>query len=901
MLKVRFFVYLLTLLLCTQAGSSQSCTGIGQTPSSAFPVCGIKVFKQASVPICGSNLVPGPVCNNPDDGPHIDKNPYWYKFTCYQTGTLGFTIRPLILQEDYDWQLFDITGRNPTDVFTDPSLFVCMNWSGEFGITGASAAGTSNSVCGGQRQPLFSIMPTLEQGHEYLLLISHFSDTQSGYELSFGGGTAVITDPNIPHLKQSAYNCGPFTAGIKLSKKIQCSSISKDGSEFIFNGPGIPGVKLVSVTGVDCSSGFDTDSLLLQFDKALPVGTYNVISKNGTDQNTFLDACGNQLPTGESVSFRVLPTLPVPMGTIKTPPCAPDELLLTFAAGIRCQSISPDGKDFVLSGPNAVKIIAASGNCSSDGLTTTISLKLDKRILQAGNYTVTLVKGPDGNTIESECHVQSPAGQTANVTIPPQPYVALGPVTPPPCGPDNIQLVFDDYIRCSSVSPDGSEFTISGPVPVVITKAITTCDANGLTKIITLQLKDRILKDGQYEVQLKAGKDGNTLQSECWQETPAGARQPFTIAPQPAVLLGATAPATCAPTTLRLGVSIPVRCSSIAADGSDFTISGPKPASIVKASGICNNNQLTDTIELQLSAPIQNAGDYVITLRNGSDGNTLQSECWQLAVINQQTLFRTADTVNASFTYTVAQDCRISTFNFQHDGKNQVNQWKWSFDDGTTFNTQNPTKVFTTLGMKHLELTVSNGVCSDTKSKDTLIRSEVTALFDVDPGPYCPLDLVIPQNKSLGAIKSWTWDYGNGARTNGATPIRMQYYPTQKEQQYLIRLIVKNEANCQDTADHYITAVASCYIDVPTAFSPNNDGQNDYLYPLNAYKAVDLHFSVYNRVGNLLFETTDWRHKWDGTVNGKAADIGTYVWMLRYTEKESGKKVFRKGTTVLLR
>ena len=46
--------------------------------------------------------------------------------------------------------------------------------------------------------PSFSKMPTLIEGHEYLLLVSHFSDSQSGYSLSFGGGTANITDPVNP-------------------------------------------------------------------------------------------------------------------------------------------------------------------------------------------------------------------------------------------------------------------------------------------------------------------------------------------------------------------------------------------------------------------------------------------------------------------------------------------------------------------------------------------------------------------------------------------------------------------------------------------------------------------------------------------------------------------------------
>src|SRR5690606_388894 len=106
---------------------------------------------------CGNRKVPGP-CGNED---LTDKNPYWYKFTCYTAGTLGFLITPANLGDDYDWQLFDMTGKKPEAVYTDKSLFVACNWSGEPGKTGASAAGASLSVCGGFGRPLFSSMPTL--------------------------------------------------------------------------------------------------------------------------------------------------------------------------------------------------------------------------------------------------------------------------------------------------------------------------------------------------------------------------------------------------------------------------------------------------------------------------------------------------------------------------------------------------------------------------------------------------------------------------------------------------------------------------------------------------------------------------------------------------------------------
>ena len=118
---------------------------------------------------------------------------------------------------------------------------------------------------------------------------------------------------------------------------------------------------------------------------------------------------------------------------------------------------------------------------------------------------------------------------------------------------------------------------------------------------------------------------------------------------------------------------------------------------------------------------------------------------------------------------------------------------------------------------------------------------------------------------------------------------------------YPVTLIVKNDINCFDTAETMIKILYNCYITVPTAFTPNNDGLNDFLYPLNAYKADNLEFRIYNRYGQMVFETTNWLNKWDGKINGKPQASGTYVWMLSYTDHDSGKNIFLKGTSVLIR
>jgi hypothetical protein len=91
--------------------------------------------------------------------------------------------------DDGDWQLYDITGRNPDDVFTVNSLVVIGNWSGSCGLTGASSSGVNYTQCFGscgQRTTVqYHAYPT--GGHEYLLLISHFTgrkvDTHSRLEV----------------------------------------------------------------------------------------------------------------------------------------------------------------------------------------------------------------------------------------------------------------------------------------------------------------------------------------------------------------------------------------------------------------------------------------------------------------------------------------------------------------------------------------------------------------------------------------------------------------------------------------------------------------------------------------------------------------------------------------------
>jgi gliding motility-associated-like protein len=117
-----------------------------------------------------------------------------------------------------------------------------------------------------------------------------------------------------------------------------------------------------------------------------------------------------------------------------------------------------------------------------------------------------------------------------------------------------------------------------------------------------------------------------------------------------------------------------------------------------------------------------------------------------------------------------------------------------------------------------------------------------------------------------------------------------------------VKLEVTNlTLGCTDMATKKITVFDHCNIDVPTAFTPNNDGLNDRFGPHNALKADNYQFKVYNRWGQLVFESKNWKERWDGKVKGALQGSGVYVWMLRYTNRDTKKPVFKKGTVTLIR
>lgn len=187
-----------------------------------------------------------------------------------------------------------------------------------------------------------------------------------------------------------------------------------------------------------------------------------------------------------------------------------------------------------------------------------------------------------------------------------------------------------------------------------------------------------------------------------------------------------------------------------------------------------------------------------------------------------------------------------------------------------------------------------------------------TFTFDVTPYPIAnfipsPDQLIsydaatVMQNFTIGAATYW-WDMGDG--TTGITETSPEHtYPFEKGGVYEVNLIATSAHGCTDTAKAEVTVIGKNIYYIANTFTPDGDDFNDEFKPIFSagLDIYDYHLTVFNRWGEMLFESYDVTKGWDGTYGSRPADDGVYLWMIEFGDLNSDEKHTINGHVNLLR
>ncbi len=111
-----------------------------------------------------------------------------------------------------------------------------------------------------------------------------------------------------------------------------------------------------------------------------------------------------------------------------------------------------------------------------------------------------------------------------------------------------------------------------------------------------------------------------------------------------------------------------------------------------------------------------------------------------------------------------------------------------------------------------------------------------------------------------------------------------------------------NGNDCETSATLPVTVIPQYDLFIPNAFTPNGDGKNEVFNVFGNLQAVKfMEVSIFNRIGEKVFESNDINFGWDGNYKGKPADFGVYTYVLRVVFIDGYTPKFYKGTITLVR
>ncbi|MES2618530.1 MAG: DUF2341 domain-containing protein [Bacteroidota bacterium] len=268
-------------------------------------------------------------------------------------------------------------------------------------------------------------------------------------------------------------------------------------------------------------------------------------------------------------------------------------------------------------------------------------------------------------------------------------------------------------------------------------------------------------------------------------------------------------------------------------------------------------------------------GTYIITLKAISNKG-----CWDTANISVDV------NPNPILDFDVDSVCLKDSSVFVNKSTNPsglISSWKWTFGDGLGTSTlESPKYKYRRVGSFDISLTaITDKGCKDnlTKTAFAKVNPLPTARFEYHKIRSWENEVDIQYADSSIGANSWFWNFSQMGTSTQQNPFLL-YTDTVTQP---TTLIVTNQFGCRDTTTKILFIAPDVIYYMPNAFSPGNDDNiNDFFKPKGLSYAQSYRLVIFNRWGEILFDSRNPQEGWDGKYENELVEQGVYFYRLEF-------------------
>lgn len=259
-----------------------------------------------------------------------------------------------------------------------------------------------------------------------------------------------------------------------------------------------------------------------------------------------------------------------------------------------------------------------------------------------------------------------------------------------------------------------------------------------------------------------------------------------------------------------------------------------------------------------------------------------------------------------SFTADVTSGCEPLQVTFTNTSVGNLDNCIWTLSNGTTLTgCGTVTTTFPNGGLYDVTLTTTtvNGCTSSATYTDYIyVEDHPIAAFTVSSSEVSILNPQIWTNNTSSGATSYLWNFGD--QSGASTAFEPNHlYTDQEAGTYVIELIAYSPLGCPDTAYQTVVVKEEVIFYVPNTFTPDDDDYNETFKPVftAGYDPFDYTILIFDRWGEIIWESHNVEVGWDGTYANFDVQDGTYIWRIEFKTTINDERIRVTGHVNVMR